>query len=266
VNTIKQLINKSVYGTIGYIGSEEDLNLLEQYILYNLPVLKEFKQITVATNYSDIDLFQSNNKKLWTKHFPKCILIDSSINRGPAFGTADLDNIIFDYCKSYNIKWLCKSANDIILQESILDKEIEDADFYYMNGMGYGGMVPYNFDIQQIIEKEFYPQTNFYFINVSKTDYLTNKTYLDETYNYILNIPNYNGKVWEYIKEWSCEELLKQCVNRNNLTKYHLVCQEKYVILLEVIKRNNIHDCSHKNIMVEGICHFQYPNQPILEI
>jgi hypothetical protein len=38
---LKQIINKSVYGTIGYISSQNDLNLLEQYILHNLPVLKE---------------------------------------------------------------------------------------------------------------------------------------------------------------------------------------------------------------------------------
>ena len=48
---LKELINKSVYGTIGYLSSQEDLETLEQYILYNLPVLKEFKQIVVATNY-----------------------------------------------------------------------------------------------------------------------------------------------------------------------------------------------------------------------
>ena len=48
---LKQLINKSVYGTIGYIGSQDDIDVLESYILYNLPVLKEYKQIVVATNY-----------------------------------------------------------------------------------------------------------------------------------------------------------------------------------------------------------------------
>jgi hypothetical protein len=37
---LKQLINKSVYGVVGYISSQNDLDLLEQYILYNLPVLK----------------------------------------------------------------------------------------------------------------------------------------------------------------------------------------------------------------------------------
>jgi hypothetical protein len=265
VNTIKQLINKSVYGTIGYIGSEEDINLLEQYIIYNLPVLKEFKQIIVATNYSNIDLFHSSNKKLWTKYFPKCILIDSVINRGPAFGTADLDDLVFDYCKENNVEWLCKSANDIIIKDEILNKEIEEVDFYYLNGIGYGGMVKYNFDLNRVINEDFYPQTNFYFINVSKCDYLNDKEHITEIYNKIQTIPNYDHKAWEHGFR-SCETLLSECVERNQLTKYHLVSQEKYLNLLEVIKNYNIHDCSHKNIMIEGICHLQYPEQQIIEI
>ena len=56
---LKQLINKSVYGTVGYISSQEDIDLLESYIIYNLPILKEFKHIVVATNYGSA--FQSQN-------------------------------------------------------------------------------------------------------------------------------------------------------------------------------------------------------------
>ena len=48
---LKQLINKSTYGTIGYIASEDDLARMEQYLLYSLEVLKEYKNIVVATNY-----------------------------------------------------------------------------------------------------------------------------------------------------------------------------------------------------------------------
>jgi hypothetical protein len=262
---LKDLINKSVYSTIGYIASQDDLDLLEQYITYNLPVLKEFKQIVVATNYSALELIEANTQ-LWKKSFPNCIILDSKINRGHNFGTADLDNLVFDWCKENNEEWLCKSANDVILQKSILDKQIEKADFYYLMGIGYGGMIPYNFDFNEILDKEFYPQTNFYFINVSKIDYLNNKQYLDETYQYVQTIPDYNGKIWEYIKGWSCEDLLKNCVERNKLIKYHLIPKEKYRILLQVVKDNQIHDCSHKNIMIEGICHFQYPNNQILEI
>jgi hypothetical protein len=263
---IRELINKSIYGTIGYISSEEDINKLEQYIQYNLPVLKEFKQIIVATNYSDIDLFYSSNKKLWTKYFPKCVLIDSFVNRGHNHGNADLDNMLFKHCKEENIEWLCKSANDSIIHESLLNKEIKDADFYYSNGIGAGGMIKYDFNFDRIINELFYPQTNFYFINASKCDYLNDKNYLDETYEYIQNHPEYNGRIWEYIPGWSCEDFLKQCVERNNLTKYHLISQEKYRNLLQVVKEYNIHDGSHKNIMIEGICHLQYPEQQILEI
>lgn len=261
---LKQLINQSVYGTIGYISSQDDLDLLEQYIVYNLPVLKEYKQVIVATNYGSE--LQNENTQLWKKYFPECIILDSPINRGHNIGTADLDNLVFDWCKQNNEEWLCKSANDVILQNLILEKQIEEADFHYLNGIGYGGMVKYDFDFQTIIEQDFYPQTNFYFINVSKTDYLNNKQYLDETYQYVQNILNYNGKVWEYIEGWSCETFLKQCIERNNLIKYHLVPEEKYRILLQVIKEYNIHDCSHKNIMIERICHFQYSDQQIIEI
>ena len=261
---LKELINKSIYGTIGYITSHDDIDLLESYILYNLPVLEEFKQIGVATNYGSS--FQNENLQLWKKYFPNCIVIDSELNRGHNHGYTDLDNLVFDWCKENNEEWLCKGANDIIFQESILEKEIDNADFYYMNGVGYGGMIPFDFDFEKIINEAFYPQTNFYFINVSKTDFLNDKTFLDETYEYIQTIPNYNGRIWEYIKGWSCEDLLKNCVERNNLHKLHLIPLEKYRILLQVIKDNIIHDCSHKNIMIEGICHFPYPENNIIEI
>ena len=265
--TLKDIINKSIYGTIGYISSQDDIDLLEQYILHNLPVLKEFKHVVVATNYNEYDLNLINRHiDMWEKHFPTVRLIDNKVNRGHNFGTADLDNLLFDFCKKSNSEWLCKSANDIVFQESILDKEVDEADFYYLNGIGYGGMVNYNFDFTRILNEEFYPQTNFYFINVSKTDYLNDQDYLDKTYSHIQTIENYNGKVWEHIPGWSCEDFLKNCVQRNNLSKHHLIPEEKYLHLLKMIKDHNIHDCSHKNLMIEGICHFQYSNQPIIQI
>ena len=261
---MKNLIYKSVYGTIGYIASQDDLDLLEQYILHNLPVLKEFKQIVVATNYGSP--LQNENTQLWRTFFPDCIILDSEVNRGHNFGTADLDNMVFDWCKENNEEWLCKSANDIILQESILEKQVEEADFYYLNGIGYGGMIPYDFDFDKIISEDFYPQTNFYFMNIKKTDYINNKEFLNKTYNYMQTIPNYNGKIWEYIEGWTCEDFLKQCVERNNLSKYHLIPKEKYLSLLQIVKDYNTHDCSHKNMIIEGICHFQHPKQSVIEI
>ena len=106
----------------------------------------------------------------------------------------------------------------------------------------------------------------FIFINVSKTDYLNNSEYLDKTFEQISNIPNYNGKIWEYIKGWSCEDFLANAVKRNNLSKYHLVSEENYRTLLNVVKNNRIVDSSHKNIMIEGICHHAHPQDSVLKI
>ena len=261
---IKELVNKSVYGTIGYISSQEDINTLEQYVIYNLHILREYKQIIVATNWKQLDLNLINRHiDMWERYFPNIILIDSEVNRGHNHGYADLDNLIINYCKENNIDWLCKSANDTILIDSFFEKEIPEADFYYLNGVGYGGMIPFNFDFDKIIEEAFYPQTNFYFINVSKIDYLNDKKYLDDTYNYVLGISNYSGKIWEYIKEWSCENFLKKCTERNNLSVHHLIPLDKYLILLDHIKRGVLHDSSHKNILIEGICHMHYKEQPM---
>ena len=132
---LKQLINKSHYGTIGYIASEDDLTRMEQYILYSLDVLKEFDNIIVATNYNGE--FQEQNTQVWKKYFPDCIILDLPVNRGHNFGTADLDNAVFDYCKDNNIEWLCKGANDVLFQPNLLDIEIEESDFYYLNGFSF---------------------------------------------------------------------------------------------------------------------------------
>jgi len=264
---LKNLINKSHYASVGYIDSLESINTLEKYILYNLEVLKEFKNIIIVTNYKEFTnpLIEAN-KQLWEKYFPNCVLIDLEVNRGHSFGIADQENAIIDYCKENSIKWLCKASHDVILELSILDKEVPKSDFYYMNGIGFGGMEKYDFNLDTIIKKDFYPQTNFYFIDVSKLDYLYDKNYVNETYDYIQTIENYSNKVWEYIEGWSCEDFLKQCVKRNNLSKHHLISPSSYRILLETIKHRHLHDSSHKNIMIEGVCHFQFPQSPILKI
>ena len=79
--------------------------------------------------------------------------------------------------------------------------------------------------------------------------------------NEIQNIPNYNGKILEYFQVWECEGFLRECINRNKLSKYHLISPKTYIKLLEYIKQHQIHDCSHKNIMIEGICHYQNTKQ-----
>lgn len=261
---LKELVNKSWYGSIGYIENRDSIDLLGSYLLHNKPVLDEFEGHIFAFTYKDLD--DEYLETVISSVLPDALILYLEENRGHNFGTADLDNVVFDICKDLEIEWLCKTSNDVIFQPEILELPIQEADFYYMNGIGYGGMEKYNFDNTRIVFEDFFPQTNFYFINVSKTDYLNDKEYLDETYKYIQSIDNYNGKIWEHIQDWTCEGFLVSCVDRNNLSKYHLIKPKTYIKLLELVKQYQIHDCSHKNIMIEGICHYQYNNQNIIQI
>ena len=263
---IKDLIKESYYTSVGYIENKDDISKLEQYILYNLEILKLYKGVIFSTTYKeDNPLLVKLTNDTWRKYFPNSISIYNGISRGHSFGACDNDDAVFNYCKKNDIKWMCKSANDIILSEDILDIYLEDADFYYLNGIGYGGMVKYNFDIDRMIKEDFYPQTNFYFINVDSTDFLNDRIHVEEIYSKIKNVSDYSGRPWEYGFR-SCEGLLSDCITRNKLKKQHLIKDNIYKNLLNLIIHHNIHDPSHKNIMISGICHYHHNNQEVIVI
>lgn len=261
---LKTLINKSYYGSIGYIENNTSIDLLGSYLLYSKLILDEFKGHIFAFTYKELDRYYLES--VIYELYPNATILVLDKNRGHNFGTADLDNFIFDYSKNNNIEWLCKSASDIILTDDILSVEIDEADFYYLNGISFEDLNNFKFDYKEILDKHFYPQTNFYFINVSKTDYLNDKEYIDNTYIQSLKILNYNGKIWEYIPDWSCENFLKQSVVRNGLSKMYLLNSDIYNKFCKVIKLYRIGDPSHKNIMINGICHYQHTDKPIIII
>ena len=264
---LKELFNRCYYCSVGYVSKKEDLDILESYIQYNMSILNEFKNIITSTTYSNLDEeLKLLLEQTWKKYFPNSIHIDAKISRTHSFGAADNDNNVFDYCKINNIEWMCKSANDVILDPSLLNLDVNESDFYYLNGISYEDITKSNFSYDKLYNEHFYPQTNFYIINVAKCDYLNDKKYINDTFKIMTQISNYSGKIWEYIPGWSCENFLKQCVERNNLKKYYLLNKDKHNQLCEVINQFKIGDPSHKNIMINGICHFQFPEQQIIEI
>lgn len=264
---LREIIKDSIYSPTGYIKDINTIDKVEAYIEKNKPVLKEFGFISVVFNYDDKSVIEPY-KKMWKSHFRNCWIDTVDVNRGHNFGTADLDNKALINSKLLNHPWLCKSDNDVVFLEEdmLLDEEINEADFYYLNGIGYGGMEKYNFDYDEIIKKDFYPQTWFYFIKKDKVNFINDPIYLEYTWEQVQQIENYNGRVWEYIPGWSCEDLLKGCVNHFGLKSEHLINEKTYMDLISNVKIFNIHDCSHKNIIIRGICHLQYPEQNVLHI
>ena len=261
---IKELINKCTYGTQGYITSQEDLYKIEELIIYNLDIIDQFKNIIVATNY-DGD-WKEANRAMWNKYFSDVTFIDLEKNRGYSHGYLDLENAIVDYCKANDIKWLCKVQNDTVLTDDIWKYEVPEVDFYYLNGFSYETLYKHNFDFESLYNTRFFPQGMFYIINVEAIDYMHDDNELDEYYNRILGIKNYNGKIWEYYPEFVCEELIAEVVDRNNLSKHHLLEDDLYKKLFDMVKMYRVGDPSHKNIMIQGICHFHFNKNQVIQI
>ncbi len=253
-----EILRNCVFGTIGYVGSRDHLARAEWHIRRNLPILREFLRIIVATNFpsgGELELAVAN-RAMWRSFFPDCVVLDSKRNRGHAIGAADLDNMLFDHCKAKGIEWLCKGTNDILLGPSVLEIEVRAADFFFLNAIAFTAMRKYKFDFEAIRSNLFFPQTNFYVINVAKTDYLVGKRFLDSSHAIVQAIPGFDGRIWEHIPNWSNENLLRNCVLRNGLTRYHLMDEALFLRVLQCVKEHEIDDCSHKNLEMNGICHY----------
>ena len=269
---IKELINKSYYGTQGYIGSIEDLEKLEIYVNTNAKVINEYKNVIVATNFSSYDEgLQKRNADLWHKYFPNAIMLDSPVNRGHNHGYCDLENLLVEYCIDNDIEWLCKSANDTLLTEDIWDLPLPDEEFdcYYQLQFNQETIHMYKLDGDEMKNDWSNIQGAFYFINTSKVTSWHNHDFLDSTYEHLKTIDGYDmqhGKIWEHIPEFECELMIAAVVERNKLSKHYMYDGELYFNLWKLVYEKGVNDPSHKNIMIQGICHLHFLEHEIAAI
>lgn len=255
----RDVLSASVIGITGYLARPDDVVALARMIEHNLPVLSMFRNVIVATNFGgdEPSTLAVAHTRLWRRYFPAAVFLDSPINRGHSIGASDLDNLLFNYCRSHDIPWLCKAANDIALDPQVCDINVTPADFYYLNAVSYGALADAQFDLQHVAATLFFPQTTFFVINVAATDYLMDIDLLNRSWAIVNRIPQYDGRIWNHIPGWSCERLLRLCVERNRLSRCHLMTDSQLRELLHMVQTHQIDDCSHKGISINGICHAQ---------
>ena len=268
-----ELINKSYVGISVHISSDTKLQSLEQYINTNKEIFDKFKGVIVAANYVDMpgldkrfNALIHRHHEVWLNYFDDVKFIDLDKNLGHTFGTLDLDGSLFNYCKENDIEFLFKVNDDMLYLDDFLEGEVPEADFYYYNGIGIGGMAKYEYDNDRMINEDFYPQTTQYFINTTKLPYIHKQETVDKAYEYVQKLPNYNGRVWDYIEGFSCEDLLKNAVIKNKLVTHHLIKPDTYIRLLNFIKSNQVHDPSCKQLIIDGTVHLQWPDQKCIII
>lgn len=254
-----EILADATYGTTGFVDSDQDLVATQRILLHNLPLLRRFPRVVVATNYGSHrrDDLIAANRALWRQYLPDCDLIDSTHNRGHSIGTADLENLVFESCRQAGGRWLCKSANDVALSASTWAIPVRDADFYFLNAVSYSALRQHGFNRDLFTTGFLFPQSTFFTIDVTQTDHLYGTSELQRVWEHVSRIPSYNGRVWEYVPGWSVERLLRECVLRNHLRVCSLMSGEQWQTVLDLVIRERIEDCSFKGLSINGICHTQ---------
>ena len=79
---LKELINKSWYGSIGYINNDSDIELLGSYLLHNQLVLDEFKGHIFAFTYNELN--EEYLENTISTLYPDAIIVYLDENRGLA--------------------------------------------------------------------------------------------------------------------------------------------------------------------------------------
>jgi len=263
------------YCSIGHLSKKEDIETLNRMLLHNYSIISQFNYIVVHQNCSDVaEPYLSDYDAVWRTVFGKdVIILPPKKNRGHTIGYMDSDNAVVNYAKMLPINFIYKGVNDILLGDRLLKYPVTDEyDFYFLQAIGYSGLNKFDHNIQNYManymtDDYLYPQTNFYIIK-NTVDYINNEKDVDDAYNYCNSVRNFNGKVWEYIPNFSCEKLLGKCVIRNKFKCKHLISDAAFNELLNLVENYKVCDCSHKNIFLEeiGVCHYHNINQECISI
>ena len=240
-----------------FIGEPSDLRKIDYFQSFNAHWNKGFRRSVISINYKSPQLrkeLQSSVEELFKNHFPSPYFIHNKKN-WPSIcrSLCNMEENLLQKCKELGYELVCKTMDHVSILPEISNIVVEEgADFYYTNGLGIGGCETRNFDEEKLLHDFFFPQTNFYFLNVAKVDYLYNMTEVIE-----------RGRAWEknpsiqpngyYI---TCEHELANMVSRNNLHSCDLLTPDEWKRIVEKVIFYNLGDPSFKNLSTAGILHW----------
>jgi hypothetical protein len=279
MNTLNQIINKSIFSSIGTLLDGYGLSLFKMYLDFNKPFIEKFSQAIYAFNGDEkiINLATQSLEKLNTN-----IKIITTENLGHTFGTFLLDNAIFQTAAQYpEYSYIWKFSNDVITEPFITDREVELADFYYINNIGYISLDWINEPerpkytkeslLQAVMDKSyFYPQTNYYIIK-NHINFYPNKDTIYSLKKEFDEIKSTHPNIhpWHAIHECDSENMLKKTVIQNNLSTHYLLDEQDTKKIIEYVDQTKNYDGSHKNVLYSqlgNLCHLHYPNHPVCVI
>lgn len=263
---LKDIVSRSLFGSLGTILNEEHLSMFLSFSKYNADFLNSFPKVVYCLN-GNKELIEASQDFL-REFLTTDLSIIAVENLGHTFGTFFNDGKIFSFADSFDYDYLWKFSNDVVVTKDIFNKYVTaNKGFYYINNIGYNVFNTYDKTklVEVLMDQSFYyPQTNYYIIKNHT------KFYPDEDLIYRLkaeheNIKKENPTIqpWHSIEGCDSEHMLAKTVENNNLSKEHLLSESSVRAVIDFIDQHKIHDGSHKNIAYSelgGLCHLHYPN------
>jgi hypothetical protein len=265
--TLGEIVDRSIYGSVGTLKNAGDLDILSTYVSINRSFLSRFRDLVFSLNGQQ-DLIDKVEKTLSPLLPNSKIHIVVTENLGHTFGTFLSDSAIFDYVKPLDYDYVWKLSNDVLVEESIFNKQVSaNKDFYYINNIGYGAFADYNQNelCQAILNTKYcYPQTNFYIIKKA-INFIPSRDEIYDLKNKYDQIYQQNPGIqpWHAIQGCDCEHMIKETVHKNNLSMEYLLSEDSTKKIINWIHTNQIHDGSHKNIAYSelgNLCHMHFLN------
>lgn len=281
---LKNIVSNSIPSFVGTIKEIQDARKILSYVKANMCWLKEFNRIVFSLNGDgdSCQFFIDTIRSTYPTIEPTLLFSES--NLGHTFGTLDNDRKIYEYAtndKNKDIQYVWKFSADVIADASLMNVEIDDkCGFFYINNIGYAAFASFDNKKEKLLEAimnqtYFYPQTNYY---IYKTDIKEWSPEYEEIYSMKdqydqAKIKNPNINPWEVLsgdkaflpenEGCACEAYLAKTIKKAGIKSQHLLSEKDTQSILDLIKKHNIHDGSHKNIVyssVGSICHYHVMN------
>lgn len=258
-----------------YIAGEEDIDRINHLQSINKDFNKLFKKTIICVNYKSLEIreeYKDKIEELFNNHFNSVDYIHNKTNFTNVRSLCEQEESLIQLCKSRNYKFICKTMDHVVILKEAYDLELNnDSDFYYTNGIGAQRCLEWENDIELIANQTFFPQTNFYFLDVSKIDYIYN---LEDVKQKHLDYEENDKKIKLIDPEYKfhpklngyfvcCEDETGKMATRNKLKMSDMIPKDKFKLLIQRVIYNSIVDPSFKNLSTCGILHYQYINQPI---
>lgn len=271
---IKDILKETTAIICGRIDSKENcLEKMEGIMEFNRGVLDACHSIVLVLNRgSDVsEKVMTEVGEMYQKNFKNAFILQPHpVGMGHQVGHVTLDKTGYLFAKNnLKTKYTMKLCNDILVAEEFLEKEIEQADVYYLPAVATHEMIQrYDLAKQQMLSTKDYTDSpltyqSWFFIASNNTDVLYES---DEEIERVFRSWDINGDV-KQARVLCAEHSLTKWSVTNKLKRHSLYTKEQFDNYCRFVLSNQIYDGSLKNVMLKpvGITHFHFASQPVTE-